>query len=388
MHRERAFAAVLVGCSAAAGWIGWSGAPRLLPVALLFPLLWSASPTRAVAAFVSAGYFLAASRGLPQGVANFYGSDLWPGLLLWLVASSAFVMVHMLLWTGKRGWHTPLRYLVASVVMALPPFGTLGWAHPVTAAGILFPGWGWLGLAATAAGLAIMTTCRWRVAVVAFSGFWLWSAVTWVTAVMPEGWEGIDLALGSTLGREGGLQRQLDLIATVRQEAVAGARYVVLPESALGYWTPTVERLWREKQRGTGVTVLAGAARIGLDGYDNVMVAVSGSGGSVLYRERMPVPGSMWQPWRGWFGQSGGAHADFFGNRMVAIDGVQIVPLICYEQLLVWPVLHSMLHDPDIIVAIGNGWWTKTTSIVAIQQAATIAWARLFDKPLVTSFNT
>jgi len=388
MRRERSVAAQLITGAIAAGWIGWSGIPLLLPVACLVPFLWSAAPTRAVAAIVSAGYFLAASRGLPQGAANFYGSDLWPGLLLWLAASSGFVAVYTLLWTRKRGWQAALRYLAACAVMALPPFGILGWAHPITAAGILFPGWGWWGLAATAAGLAIMATRRWPAAAIAMTGVWLWSASTWTMLDTPTGWQGVDLELGSSLGREGGLQRQFDLVSTARREAAAGARFVVLPESTLGYWTPTIEGVWRDGLRGTDITVLAGAAHVTSEGYDNVMVAVSGSGGAVLYRERMPVPGSMWQPWRTLFGLSGGARADFFANPVVEISGVLIAPLICYEQLIVWPVLQSMLYDPDIIVAIGNGWWTKGTSIVAIQRANSVAWARLFSKRLVMAFNT
>jgi hypothetical protein len=61
--------------------------------------------------------------------------------------------------------------------------------------------------------------------------------------------------------------------------------------------------------------------------------------------------------------------------------------LICYEQLLLWPVLQSMLHSPTAIVAPGNGWWTAGTSIVAIQNASVMAWARLFGLPIVTAFN-
>jgi hypothetical protein len=387
MRRERAVAALLITGAAAAGWVGWYGQPLLLPVACLFPLLWSAAPTRTVAALVSVGYFLAAARGLPQGVANFYGSDLLPGLLLWFAASSAFVAVHTLLWTGERGWGAAVRYLIACVVMTLPPFGILGWAHPITAAGILFPGWGWCGIAATAAGLTGLATRMWPATAVAMTGFWLWSATTWTMLDMPKEWRGVDLELGASLGREGGLQRQLDLVATVRREAAAGARYFVLPESALGYWTPTVERVWRDALQRTAATVLAGAVQVGAYGYDNVIVAVSTGGSAVLYRERMPVPGSMWQPWRTWIGEKGGARADFFANPVVEIDGARIAPLICYEQLIVWPVLQSMLHDPDVIVAIGNGWWTRGTSIVAIQRASTIAWARLFGKPLVMAFN-
>jgi hypothetical protein len=41
-----------------------------------------------------------------------------------------------------------------------------------------------------------------------------------------------------------------------------------------------------------------------------------------------------------------------------------------------------------MIVAAGNGWWTSGTSIIAIQNASTTAWARLFDLPLVTALNS
>lgn len=102
-----------------------------LPVAMLFPALWAQSPSRSVAVLVSAGYFLAASRGLPHGVANFYAADLWPGLLLWLAASASFVIVHAALWTRRPGKAQseagrPARYLAAMIVTALPPFGVTG----------------------------------------------------------------------------------------------------------------------------------------------------------------------------------------------------------------------------------------------------------------------
>jgi apolipoprotein N-acyltransferase len=167
-----------------------------------------------------------------------------------------------------------------------------------------------------------------------------------------------------------------------------GARVVVLPESSLGFWTPTLERSWQGELADSRVTVVAGAAVVERTGYDNVLVAMSSDGGHILYHERMPVPVSMWQPWLAWSGQGGGARAGLFTNPMVELDGEKIAPLICYEQLIVWPVLQSMLQRPDMIVAAGNGWWTSGTSIIAIQIAGTTAWARLFGLPLVTAFNT
>lgn len=364
-----------------------------LPVAMLFPAFWAMSPSRAVAALVSAGYFLAASRGLPLGVANFYSADLWPGLLLWLAASASFVAVHATLWTkhpGKSdsGIGRPVRYLAAAVLTGLPPFGVTGWAHPLTAAGVLFPGWGWWGLLATAASLLVLTTRYWPAACITLGAFWLWSTATWTGPTLPEGWRGVDLELGQMLGRDASLEHHRDLIATVRKAAGEGNRVLVLPESALGFWTPTVARLWQEGLKGLEVTVVAGAAVINAQGYDNVMVTVGSGAGDILYKERMPLPVSMWQPWLRWMGQGGGAHAHFFANPVVEIAGTRIAPLICYEQLLLWPVVQSMLYSPAVIVATGNGWWTKGTSIVAIQKANVTAWAKLFDLPVFMSFNT
>jgi hypothetical protein len=379
---------ILTAASVVIGAIGWSGQVLVLPIAMLFPALWAHARSRTAAAFVSAGYFLAASRGLPQGVANFYASDLWPGLLLWFAASLCFGLVHTVLWSKRPGWGRALRYGAAAVLMAIPPFGIAGWAHPLTAAGIVFPGWGWWGLGATAAGLAVMTTRWWPAAAIILAGLWLWSAATWTDPILPEGWKGVDLELGDSLGRDTSLDRHRDMIETVRAATADGARFVVLPESALGFWTPTVSRVWQDGLHGSGVAVLAGAATIDPVGYDNVLVSISAIDTQVLYRERMPVPGAMWQPWRAWMGKAGGARAHLFANPVVDVAGTRISPLICYEQLLIWPVLHSMLYSPDMIVATGNGWWTSGTSIVAIQNASAVAWARLFDLPLVTAFNT
>jgi hypothetical protein len=377
---------VLVALSTSAGWLGWSGHVLLLPLAATFPMVWSLARTRLQATAISAAYFLAASRGLPQGVANFYSSDIWPGLMLWFVASSAFVTVHSVLWSERKGWQRPIRYLAVCVAMAIPPFGILGWAHPIIAAGALFPGWGWWGLGVMAAGLAVLTT-RYRPAAVMFmSGFWLWCAAEWRPPVQPASWRGVDLELGASLGRDASFERQQELIAIAR--GYTNGTTAVLPESALGFWTPTVGRVWQDGLTGTGITVIAGAAIVDGHGYDNVLVKLSADGNDILYRERMPVPGSMWQPWRSWIGDPSGARAHFFANPVVAVGNERVAPLICYEQLLVWPILQSAFHRPDAIVAVGNGWWTKGTSIIDIQQTNSEAWARLFGLPLVISFNT
>jgi hypothetical protein len=355
---------------------------------MLFPALWALAPTRLGAALVAAGYFLAASRDLPQGVSNFYGAGFEAGIALWIAASVLFVGTHTLLWTSRSGRGRLIRYATIAVLLSVPPIGIVGWAHPITAAGILFPGWSWFGLGAAAIGLLVMTTRFRPIAILILGGLWIWSAACWTAPSLPQGWVGVDTEFGGSSGDYADYQQHLETIASVRKEAAAGADVVVLPESALGVWSPTIERLWMRELGDLDVAVYGGAVIVDGSGYDNAMIELSGQGASVRYRERMPVPVSMWQPWLGLIGEPAGARADFFANPVVSVRGIRVATLICYEQLLVWPVLQSALGSPDALVAPANGWWTSDTEIIAIQIAATTAWGRLFNLPIVLAINT
>lgn len=370
------------------GLVAWSGEPRLLPAAMLFPALWALSPTRLCATIASTGYFLAASRGLPQGVSNFYGAGFEAGIGLWIAASVLFVATHALLWTERPGRGRAIRYGIIAVMLSVPPIGIVGWAHPITAAGILFPGLKWTGLAAAAIGLLVMTTRFRPIAILILGGLWIWSAANWTDPSLPEGWIGVDTEFGGSNGQYADYEQHLENTNLVREAARAGASVIVLPESALGVWTPTIERLWTRALGDLDATVYGGAVIVDETGYDSVMLELSGHGAAVRYRERMPVPVSMWQPWLSVLGAPAGARADFFANPVVTVRGARLATLICYEQLLVWPILQSALGSPDVLVAPANGWWTVDTDIVAVQIAATASWARLFNLPLVLAVNT
>jgi hypothetical protein len=378
----------LVAAAIVVGSFAWSGHVLALPLALAFPALWAFAPSRTASAAVSAGYFLAASRGLPQGVVNFYGSDFSVGIALWIGAAVAFVLVHTVLWQRQPGRGRATGYGLAALLMCVPPFGVVGWAGPITAAGVLFPGWGWWGLAATGVILLAVTTRWWPMTAIVVIALWAWSGAHWIAPAPPVRWVGLDTQLGGALGRTPDLAQSAALLQRARQAGASGARVVVLPESAAGLWTPTTSMFWIDGVRGTGITVIAGAAIVDRHGYDNAMMEIGEGQARKLYGERMPVPVSMWQPWLAWTGQGGGAKASFFGNPVVVSAGRRVAPLICYEQLLVWPVLQSMLTSPDMIAAIGNDWWTADTSILAIQKASTQAWSKLFALPLVLAFNT
>ncbi len=381
--RNFAISAAFAAGGVITGTIGWSGHAIAFPVGVAFPALWAFAPSRTVAALVAAAHFLGASRGLPVGTSIFFGEQLAIGISFWLMASILFVIVHAALWTSKGGWHRPLRYAIAGVLMSVPPFGITGWASPITAAGILFPGWGWLGLAAMATGLLAITTRAWPVAALILGGCYAWSAATWTPPALPDGWAGINTKFKFTAqGQYADYSQHHETFELVEEAAGQGASVIVLPESAFGLWGRTTESLWQRELAGLDVRLIGGGAVVDSVGYENAMMELTHGSSQILYRQRMPVPVSMWQPWT-----TGGAHAQFFRNPYIDAAGQRAVPLICYELLLVWPVLQSMMYEPEMIIASGNGWWTGGSNIVSILKASGEAWASLFDIPLVMAFN-
>jgi apolipoprotein N-acyltransferase len=73
---------------------------------------------------------------------------------------------------------------------------------------------------------------------------------------------------------------------------------------------------------------------------------------------------------------------------VLAIDHQRAAVLICYEQLLTFPILVSMLQRPTVIIGISNTFWVDGTPIPRYQAAAVRGWARLFHLPYFLAVNS
>lgn len=388
---------LLVAMAAGAGFIAWGDYLPALAFAALLPLFWAEAPTRVIAGLAALVYYLAAARGLPVGTTVFFGPEAprYLGSVLWVVSSVLLALPWMLLWP-KQDKATPQAYawrlpLVLALV-ALPPIGLFGWANPLTAAGVLFPKWGWAGLAALLVLMWTMCTARgiWRPLVAGFfvialvAQFWHGEPVAY--------WRGVDTNYnGNRFNPLDGpryFQRAYTINTEIIDQATAlPARSVaVYPETLIGYWNMPTADLWESTDKllaARGSTVLLGGLlNTGTPQlYDNAIIAVGADPG-VKYLQRVPIPISMWKPFTGT-----GAREHWFDTGIFTVQGRPVAGLICYEQLLIWPALVSLAHGPQAIIAPANSWWSKTTSIPGIQRTALRAWARLFNIPLITAFN-
>jgi len=117
------------------------------------------------------------------------------------------------------------------------------------------------------------------------------------------------------------------------------------------------------------------------ESIDNSLLLLGASSGK-LY-QRVPVPIGMWRPFNE---VSVPFHLN--GPGVVEIDHQRTAVLICYEEILTFPILASMLRHPTVLIGISNSFWFDETSIPQFQAAALKSWASLFRVPLFMSVNS
>lgn len=370
--------------------------PELLALTAFVPLVWSFTMYRAEAGLFVFMYYLLAARGIPAGGAVFFGPDtpLFFSGLLWLASAVALSAPWIILWTKRHYsfFSAFLRLLFIFIFISIPPIGLFGWASPLLAVGILMPGSGWAGLLMYMIGISVLATIKNKYHLTIFA---VAATIVIFTAThhqtsspRPEGFSGIDthygrVASGSARYTEAFI-RTSDIVVRVLSEDAA---YVVVPETVAGIWTKASEDFWsglvsllKERKQ----TLIVGAEIYDVaKKYDNCMLFL-GFDENKFYRQRVPVPVSMWLP----FGGAGTANAYWFDPGVVElVDGRRAAMLICYEQFIVWPTLCSFATAPDMLVTTANQWWCRNTSIPKIQLQCAASWAKLFGVPLITATN-
>lgn len=355
-------------------------------------------------------YYSCASRGVPTGAAVFFGSDcpVILGLILWLAVNimlSLIWIVFLRLPDHKKSFLNVLINLTCLlIILTLPPVGVVSWASPIVAAGYLFAGGGWLSLLLFITCISIMTTLlyknmgikkmlQWSL-VIFFISFSYWHSyellLPLLTGKKPEGWSAIDTSFGRAAS--GSAQFTDAFIRSTNmmpQILHCDTPFILVPETIAGYWTPATQTLWRpvaDELKIRKQTLIIGTEILDKDlKYDNSLLFLGHIEG-ISYRQRVPVPFSMWRP----FGGSGTANAYWWDSGLVQVDKrTTAAMLICYEQFLVWPFLRSMITTSrvDLLITAANQWWSRDTCIPNIERQYAFSWALLFGLPLVTARN-
>jgi hypothetical protein len=380
-----------VGSTAVAAGIGvvaWRGIPELIVLSALVPTIIFRQWTRPRAFIVAFAYYAAASWPLIPGVLGYYGptGTLEDAILFWLVASLVLPLPWVMCWPRELHsalWRLPAGYALSVVA----PFGVIGWASPLIAAGIAFPGWGWFGLAALVTLGSVACVAPVRAAVVAVGLALFANAIYPGDPAPPDSWEGVHTTFEVTANAVNPLP-EFQAAEDVQQIARTSPKQVIVfPEFVVPRWTEATDAFWRhtlEEVKASDKTLLIGAGLpiVGTGRYRNAVLTV-GAETAPPFFERIPVPVVMWNP----LNSARSVPLEMFGPGVLQVRGERAAVLVCYEQLLTWPILHSALQHPTLIVGFANDHWARGTPIAAAQRAAVTAWATLFRLPKILAVN-
>jgi apolipoprotein N-acyltransferase len=399
--------------------------------------------TRKAAFRSTLGYYVAAIWPMVPGLDRYMGraaTSLIP-IAIWVLSAILLSLPWTISWASDRRVDCVWRVPLALLATIFPPLGIIGLASPLTAAGYLFPGTAWVGIAAVALMPGIvLSTCAlaWhrRCAVLCLvsasaAGLAIGGRLfTRNDAAPPPGW----IAVNTHFGDVSQPFQDFPAAQFIQQKAAeTSARVLIFPESVVPRWSVATEAFWHrsldrcrrrgqilaigaglpakartERNVGEGLRDLKaydfGAAIDALKGtgtprairgsvisngpikprpepIDNTMLIVGAE--SAKFYQRVPVPVGMWRPFTK---ISVPLRLDSPG--VLAIDHERAAVLICYEQMLTFPILASMLQRPTVIVGISNTFWISHTTIPRYQATALRGWAKLFRLPYFLAVNS
>ena len=321
------------------------------------------------------------------GAKTFFGPK--PGLLdslaIWLSGAALLTIPYALLWAASRR-NVVFRSILAVLISVPPPLGIIGVANPITAAGFLFPGTAWFGLAGTLAAIAALCI-RPASAAITIAAVALTSNVVYTGDPRPPAdWEAVNTNFGG-LGLNGTKpDAEFQTAEFIQQRALASnARVIVLPETAVPRWTEATDLFWQptlDALASNGKTILIGTTFDipSQGGYRNG-VAIRGTQNDT-FLQHIPVPIGMWNPLR-----PSSVPLRLFGPSLITIAQHRVAILICYEQLLAWPIMCAVAEQPCLLVGISNDYWAARTRIPRLQQTILSSWGRLFALPVVFARN-
>lgn len=366
-----------VALAAAIGAVAWRGPMWVLSSLILIPALAYLQTTRTACFAVIAAYYAAASWEMVPVLhaGPWLGGSHTLSVTVFALAILVLTSPWTVLWTEDPKWK-PIRSLCAFGASIIPPMGLVGWASPIMAAGVLFPGMKWTGLAIAMLIPSLMLTPIRIAAAMVLAATSLLANTVYTPATSIPGWTAVRLPHSQSTEEFTQLTENLEAIKQALSDKPN--QVLIFPESTIPRWNEAT-KLHADSLNHS----LAQFQRFALVG---TTFPIEGSGeqhnGAVLlgtdgekgrYIQRLPVPLAMWNPFnedgfRLCLNCPGTVH---IGKHCAAV-------LICYEQLLPWTLLHSTWDSPTVLLGLSSSEWTRHTAVPETQALCLHTWGRLF----------
>lgn len=354
--------------------------------ATLFAIALRLVASRKEGVLVLCAWYAGSLASLPFIWSGFFG-NVWG----WAAYAGLAAILSLPAFLAPRRWPV-VGVLVAIALAAVPPLGFFGLGNPLLLAGALFPGAGWFGIALFFVVLALSMVRDGRLGKLAVLG--QVAALAWamvhIAAPAPQPPE---MAWAATT--HFGELPETDLNATydaqdkaktMTTDALnAGAKLVVLPEGTDKLWGAGQVFYWKD------VAALAREkhAQVLIGAYSDPLAGGGRTDGLVdlttdtLHPARIAVPFGMWAPWR----KHGSFPLQLGATGTIATEYGQAAYLVCYEELLPWPLMLQMTGPrPALLLSAANQWFGDGWLLRPQERSLTLQ-ARLWGLPVLRAVN-
>ena len=327
-------------------------------------------------------WYASAGAAIPQVWDVYFGGSSW-GWLVWLLFASLLACPILLV---------PVRFIsgglaIAALIGAMTPIGMLTPLHTAIA---FFPGWGWWGLVSAWALLWLPMLGKYQPRLAGL----LCVAVFMTGATLnssnpdlptPTGAMAMNTFEGNYPKQaEPWMARQKRMANQARMAIESGHSLVITPETTVEIWDIWAILMWKETieaAKARNSLLLIGIQHKQPDGWRNGLFDAANQG---FYGATMSIPFGMWRPW------SPDLHfpVDFAElGRLVKTPHGLAAYLICWEEMLLWPLLMKVAQQPPaILISSSNQWFTHAWAARAQWRSVRFQ-SRLWGLPLLRSVN-
>lgn len=379
-----AFSYLIAGALTA--YTAWNFSTALVVFSSLLFFVYLLSPQRSAVAYYVIGFYMMTLRGLPSSVSYYYHS-YFLAFFTWALSIVIIMVVYALFWNHsfkKRILLFPFMVLV----LTLPPVGILAGANPLASSGIIFPGFGIWGIVLYLLSVMFLSVLlhafkykKWTFPILISVLFGL--AALWRPLADPvKKFKTTVTHFLYTPTLMNHKEKSIIAEALLKKSKALNANKILFFENALGDFQPEDSLLWKALDDNKRIYAGAYLYDDKKVKYDNTLVKITNKGSTVIYKQRIPLLLSMWVPF-----SSEGAQAYLFENPVVVDEGERLGIFICYEQVLAFPFIHTMMHKPTVLLGMSNLWWGRDDTFLDAQKINLSAWASLMGIPVYFSFN-
>lgn len=397
-------ALVAIGLSFVIGTMAWKS-PVSVCALLAIPLIMNLIGYRWWPFIVAFATAAAGNTDIPGMVGTFFdGSTILGEVLAFVGMTLAQSLPFLIYRPDAPRMERFIRMMLALLIVTIPPFGLVAWKNPLMAAGLFFPGLGYVGIFVmallysllAAGGVSLKREHRWTLGIgLLCLAVFIAGAIRYrdlPTLPFYEGWLSLDTQFDPVDLPGDDHIRGEAVSQLLHYSVVEGIDVVVLPESIFSPMKPVdqvalMPMAYRAEQ--LGITLLIGSIELDPKNpsrWRNTIQAFGATKG-IVDESRSPMPIGNWRPFTGT-----GVSARPFGSDLIELitprGARKAAVSICFEDTVIWPHMGLLTGQADVMVSIANVWaLTGTEAEVAHDTSATLL-SRLAGVPLVRAKNT